>query len=179
MTSVIEMTKHLIGSDWLAGPVLQLAPEILGNYLVREMDGRVERRVICEVEAYDGMEDLACHASRGKTPRTEVMFGPAGRWYVYLCYGVHWMLNVVTGPVDYPAAILIRGLREVSGPGRLTKALKVDGSLNRLEVSPKSGLWLEFNPEKDLKQQVRRSPRIGVNYAGPDWSQRPYRFELV
>jgi len=169
----------LIGADWLAGPVLELAPLLLGHFLVREQNGHIDRYLITEVEAYDGEEDRACHASRGKTPRTEVMFGPSGRWYIYLCYGVHWMLNVVTGPEDYPAAILFRGLKEVSGPGRLTKALSIDGSLNRLPVGPDCGLWLEFNAARGEEAKVKRSPRIGVAYAGPDWSQRPYRFELV
>ena len=90
-------------------PTLTVAEELLGKNLCREVNGEIRRMRICEAEAYDGPDDKACHAHRGKTPRNEVMFGAAGRWYVYLCYGIHWMLNAVTGPADYPAAVLIRG----------------------------------------------------------------------
>jgi len=170
------MAKGLIDANWLNGPVLELAPQLLGQYLVRKVDGEATRYLISEVEAYDGEQDKACHASKGRTPRTAVMYGPAGHWYVYLCYGVHWLLNIVTGPEDYPAAILIRGLGSVAGPGRLTKALRVDGALNKQPVCPESGLWLEFNERRSDAMPWKSGPRIGVNYAGPDWASRPYRF---
>jgi len=105
------------------------------------------------------------------------MFGPSGIWYVYFCYGIHWMLNIVTGPTGYPAAVLIRGAGGISGPARLTKALDIDGKLNQRVADPASGLWIEREgPVEDLR--ITTSPRIGVNYAGPDWSQRHYRFLL-
>lgn len=141
-------------------------------------DGRVERLVLTETEAYDGPKDRACHAHKGKTPRTEVMFGSAGHFYIYLCYGMHWMLNVVTGPEEYPAAVLIRGLHGVSGPGRLTRRLEIDKTFNRLPAEPGSGLWLEGPARLPPQARIRALPRIGINYAGAEWAAKPYRFVL-
>ncbi len=106
---------------------------LLGKQLVRvdaTAPGGVHRARITENEAYHGPRDLACHASKGRTPRTEVMFAPGGVWYVYVCYGIHEMLNLVTGPADWPAAVLIRGIEGVNGPGRLTRALGISRALN-------------------------------------------------
>lgn len=133
------------------------------------------RHVITEVEAYDGVEDKACHASRGRTSRTEVMFGPAGRWYVYLCYGMYEMLNIVTDPRDHAAAVLIRGTKEISGPGRLTKALGITRALNNKPADAKSGLWIEHSGIIVPKKEILRTPRIGVAYAG-EWAEKPWRF---
>ena len=156
-------------------PTLDVARDLIGCRLCREMDGQVIRLPITETEAYDGPEDRACHAFKGRTQRTEVLFGPAGIWYVYLCYGIHWMLNVVAGPDDYPAAVLIRGAGEFDGPGKLTKALRITGAQNQMPVSPDSALWIEVGAAIP-DEHIQRTPRIGVNYAGPDWSQRRYRF---
>jgi len=130
---------------------------------------------LTEVEAYDGFEDRASHAHRGPTPRNAVMFGPPGFWYVYLCYGVHWLLNVVTSRAEYPAAILLRGAGEVSGPGRLTRALEVDRALDRQPATPESGLWLEFASGPVPDAEVVRTPRVGVDYAGSPWAEAPLR----
>jgi len=135
--------------------------------------------MITEVEAYDGPEDLACHASKGRTHRTEPLFGPPAHWYVYLCYGIHEMLNLVTGPEDYPAAILIRGLEDVSGPGRLTKRLGIDRRFNAKPSDSGTGMWLEDRGARFESSKIRSTPRIGVDYAGEDWALRPYRFVLV
>lgn len=166
----------VLQADFFAGAVLDIAPRLLGSRLCRRLsDGSVERWPITETEAYDGPQDLACHAARGRTRRTEVMFGPAGRWYVYLCYGMHWMLNVVTGATDYPAAVLIRGAGDVSGPGRLTKQLEIDGRFHGQPALASADLWIEGDA---MAAPVvhRCTARIGVAYAGPDWGQRPYRF---
>src|SRR6187549_608385 len=105
------MSRILPAGTWRSPDTVAHARSLLGKFLVRRFgDGRVESQIITEVEAYDGAEDLASHASKGRTARTEVMFAPAGIWYVYLCYGIHELLNLVTGPLDYPAAVLIRGL---------------------------------------------------------------------
>ncbi|MCL4169113.1 UNVERIFIED_CONTAM: hypothetical protein GTU68_061314 [Idotea baltica] len=151
---------------------VKLARQLLGKFLVKGD----EAWLVTEVEAYDGPDDLACHASKGRTARTEVMFGRAGVWYVYLIYGIHEMLNLVTGPEGYPAAILIRGVAGVSGPGRLTKRLKIDRRFNGQTVATSSGLHLEDRGCAFSDDEVEATPRIGVDYAGPDWSQRPYRF---
>lgn len=132
---------------------------------------------ITEAEAYDGPEDLACHASKGKTKRTEVMFGSAGAWYVYLIYGMYEMLNLVTGPKDYPAAILIRGVVGISGPGRLTKRLGITRDVNGLQAGPGVGLHLEDRGLSFDDSQIEITPRIGVDYA-KEWALKPYRFVL-
>jgi DNA-3-methyladenine glycosylase len=131
---------------------------------------------ITEVEAYVGEKDLACHASKGRTKRTEVMYQPGGRWYVYLCYGMHEMLNLVTGPADHPAAILIRGLDTVRGPGRLTKRLDIGRKLNGTIATDAAGLHLEDHGIVLARGRIRSGPRIGVDYAGPVWASKPWRF---
>src|SRR3989338_482007 len=124
-------------------PALLVAKELLGCFLCRVIGGKIMRLEITEVEAYDGLRDQASHASCGQTPRNSPMFGEAGRWYVYFTYGMHWMLNVVTGTKGYPAAVLIRGTDKITGPARLTKYLKIDKRLNGCLSDKKSGLWIE------------------------------------
>ncbi len=156
-----------------------LARGLVGKLLARRhADGTVTRHRITEVEAYDGEKDLACHAAKGRTKRTEVMYGPGGVWYVYLCYGMHEMLNLVTGPADYPAAVLIRGVESISGPGRLTKRLQIGRALNGAAATRASGLWIEDDGFKVPRRALRVSARIGVDYAGPVWSRKPWRFWL-
>jgi len=150
---------------------------LLGKYLLRRLaDGRVEAHMITEVEAYDGEHDLACHARAGCTPRTEVLYRAGGIWYVYLCYGIHEMLNLVVRPRGEPAAILIRGVQGVHGPGRLTKRFEINRRLNGARAVPASGLWLEDRGVRVPRDCVQATPRIGVNYAGPIWAKKPWRF---
>lgn len=170
-----ENANKPLSADFFARPTLEVAEELLSCNLCREINGQVSVARITETEAYDGPLDKASHAHRGKTPRNAIMFGPPGLWYVYLCYGVHWLLNIVTGPTDYPAAVLIRGLESVSGPGRLTKSLQINGTFNHLPTSQKSGLWIsKANTPRPL--HIEKTPRIGVHYAGHTWSRKPYRF---
>ena len=158
---------------------VKLARGLLGKLLVRRhADGTITRHRITEVEAYDGEKDLACHASKGRTKRTAVMYAPGGVWYVYLCYGVHEMLNLVTGPLDYPAAILIRGVEGVSGPGRVTRHLGIDRALNGAPITAAAGLWLEDDGFAVPRKLFRKGPRIGVAYAGPVWAAKPWRFHF-
>jgi len=154
---------------------LAVARDLLGDSLCRRgPDGTITRLSINEVEAYLGPEDRACHAHIGRTRRTEVMFRPAGIWYIYLCYGIHWLANVVTGPENFPAAVLLRGAGEFDGPGKLTKGLGVTGEYNDRRATRASGFWIEAGPDVP-ENEVTRTPRIGIDYAGPDWSQRPLR----
>jgi DNA-3-methyladenine glycosylase len=153
-----------------------LARWLLGKVLVRTIDGQRIDHVITEVEAYDGEKDLACHASKGRTNRTDVMYKAGGRWYVYLCYGIHEMLNLVTGPEGHPAAVLIRGLDTISGPGRLTRRLKINRELNGALAEPSSGLHLEEGVKPLRRGSIQCGPRIGVDYAGPIWTAKPWRF---
>jgi len=158
-----------------------LARWLLGKHLVRRRDdGTLDARMITEVEAYDGEHDLACHARAGRTPRTAVMYEPGGVWYVYLCYGIHEMLNLVVGARDWPAAVLIRGVEGANGPGRVTKTLGIDRRHNRVaSTSRAGGLWIEDRGVVVADSDVRVTPRIGVDYAGPIWAKKPWRFVIV
>ena len=165
--------------DWTAKNTVKLAKSLLGQVLARRMpDGSVERRIITEVEAYDGETDLASHARVGRTPRTEVLYRAGGHWYVYLCYGIHEMLNLVVGPEDHPAAVLIRGVEGLVGPGRLTKGLAINRTLNGLPAHEDSQLWIEDGPAPVNPKSILAGPRIGVDFAGPIWSAVPWRFRL-
>ena len=162
---------------WAEKRTVAHARELLGKFLVRQWpDGRVEARMITEVEAYDGERDLACHARVGRTGRTETMYSAGGVWYVYLCYGVHEMLNLVVGPRDWPAAVLIRGVEGLSGPGRVTKALGIGRGLNAKTAEALNSLWIEGRGVRVSRRQVKATPRIGVNYAGPVWAAKRWRF---
>lgn len=154
-----------------------LARWLLGKTLVRRRpEGSVTRHVITETEAYHGERDLACHASKGRTARTDVMYRAGGLWYVYLCYGVHEMLNLVCGPEGFPCAILLRGVHDATGPGRLTRGLGIGRTLNGLPALPASGLWIEDDGLKVARSAVQVGPRVGVDYAGPLWAAKPWRF---
>lgn len=111
----------IIKNDFFNRDALEIAPELIGKLLVREFDGKRIALRISEVEVYRGEEDTACHAHKGRTKRTEVMYGEAGRYYIYLCYGIHYLLNIVTGKVDEPQAILIRATVEADGPRQTNK----------------------------------------------------------
>ena len=232
--------RKILNQKFFERSALKVAPELLGKFLVRKWRGKETAYLITEVEAYHGHDDKASHASRGHTKRTSVMFGPAGHWYIYLIYGMYWMLNVVTGKKDYPSAILIRSViaptrlsfsgsgsdpsspviasdqrkrsnLKLDGPGRLTKTLHIDKKLHSQPVKKKSGLWIEDrgvrvgNPPSLLRTRlqsasakapsfaeasegksegdfrflgakIKKGPRIGVDYAGPVWSKKPWRF---
>jgi len=167
----------ILKDDFFERSTLSVAHELLGKYLCRKRGRGVEAFMITEVEAYDGPHDRASHASRGKTARNAPMFGGAGVWYVYLVYGMHWMLNIVTGGEDYPAAVLIRGIEGIEGPARLTKALGVGKRFNGKQASRAVGLWIEDRGERVPASRIARTPRIGVDYAG-EWAKKPYRFMI-
>lgn len=161
-------------------PTVDVARDLIGCYLVRKRGNRIMRLIITETEAYDWPSDKASHAHRGKTKRNEIMFREYGHIYVYFTYGVHWMLNIVTGPEDYPATVLIRGVVEgLNGPARLTKALGITGKLNGKILSRKAGLWIEKPTKKTPRTRIKSAARIGVDYSGPVWSRKKYRFVLT
>jgi DNA-3-methyladenine glycosylase len=173
-------------------PTLKVAVDLIGKVLVRRLNGRNLAGKIVETEAYIGPSDLACHASRGKTPRTAVLFGPPGVSYVYMIYGFYFCLNAVTESEGYPAAVLIRALEPLenirtmrkfrfnpirdtniaSGPGKLCMALSIDKKLNHVDLSA-GKLWIE---DRSLEVcAIDSGPRIGVDYAG-EYKDKPWRF---
>jgi len=158
-------------------PTERVARELLGKTLVRQRGKKEWREIITEVEAYDGFKDQASHAAKGKTDRNQHMYGHPGYWYVYLVYGMYWMLNIVTREKDYPAAILIRGTENFKGPGILTREMKITKKENGLPCKKSSGLWIEEGI-KIKPSRIKTGPRIGVHYAGPRWSKHPWRFYL-
>ena len=155
-------------------PADQVARKLLGKVLLRRIGRNHQTFMITETEAYLGPNDLACHSARGRTARTEVMFGPPGTLYVYLVYGLHWMLNVVTAPPG--SAVLLRSAGDVNGPGRLGAALGISGALNGKATNRSTGLWFEDRPARG---RVVATARIGVDYAGQVWSRRKLRFVLA
>lgn len=168
--------KKVLGSTFFARPTVLVARSLLGKFLVRKIGKREIALMITETEAYDGFKDMASHAHRGMTERNKIMFGPAGYWYVYFTYGMHWMLNVTTGKRGYPAAVLLRGVKGINGPARLTKFLRIGKKLNKKKATRASGLWIEDRNIKIPNSRVTRGPRVGVTYAGRIWRKKPYRF---
>ena len=156
-------------------PCLDVARELVGKVLVHRVDGQEYRLRITETEAYCGENDTACHAHKGRTKRTEVMYREAGTIYVYLCYGVHWMLNIVTGEDNEPEAVLIRACEGKSnGPGKLTKALGITGALNRGSILGDE-LWIE---DDGFSCTVVPDRRVGIGYASEADQSRLWRFKL-
>ena len=179
-----------------------VARDLIGKYLVRKRGGKETALMITEVEAYDGPKDKASHASRGMTERNKIMFARGGYFYVYLCYGMYEMLNFVTGPEGYPAAILVRGGCDISpptnggprevegglpagrqglrgvldGPGKLTKFLNINRDINCKKIEKATGLWVEDRGIKINPRYIKRLPRVGVDYAGEVWKNKLYRF---
>jgi len=159
--------------DFFLRDVLEVAPALLGKLLVRQFgDGRVERYRITEVEAYRGVEDRACHASKGRTPRTEVMFQQGGTVYVYLIYGQYWLLNLVTGNEGDASAVLIRGIEGFPGPGRVGRELQLNKSFYGESLITSTRIWLE---DAEPVSENRTSKRIGIDYSG-EWADKLWRF---
>jgi len=189
------MTHKIIDRDFFSQPTLTVARALLGQRLVRMVKGERLSGVIVESEAYFGPDDTANHASKGRTARTEVMFGPPGRTYVYLIYGMYYMLNLVTEPESFPAAVLIRALEPVeglnsmrryrqgakpsvsltNGPGKLSQALQIDKTLHNWDVTFGQRLWLEQGqPVSD--SAITTGSRVGISYAAPKDQALPWRF---
>ncbi len=167
-----------LSTDFFIRDVLNVAPNLLGKILVRKFDaGEIRKYQITEVEAYRGEQDLACHASKGRTPRTEIMYHEGGHVYVYLIYGMYWMLNFVTEKDGIPQAVLIRGIEGFNGPGKLTKNLLIDKSFYGEDLNTSNRLWIEEN-NTFSKIKYKTTPRIGIDYAGEIYKNKPWRFVL-
>jgi DNA-3-methyladenine glycosylase len=169
MPELIRLNK-----DFFTRDVLDVAPGLLSKILaIRSGDGLIRRFKISETEAYRGSEDKACHAHKGRTPRTEIMYHEGGRLYVYFVYGMYWMLNIVTGTVNDPQAVLIRGFENCTGPGRVAKLLGIDKSFYGEDLTGSSRIWIE---ESGISPSFETGPRIGVDYAGEYWKNKQWRF---
>jgi DNA-3-methyladenine glycosylase len=177
----MKIQRRILPRRYFNRSTVAVAKSLIGKYLVRVIDGRMLAGKIIEVEAYVGSEDKACHASKGRTQRTDVMFGPAGVAYVYLIYGMHHCLNVVTEREECPSAVLIRAVeidgKLIDGPGRLCRAMQIDRSLNRADLTMGESLWFEDRGASVKRGNVEARPRIGVDYAG-EWSRKLWRFRL-
>jgi DNA-3-methyladenine glycosylase len=171
----------ILRRTYFAQSTLRVARSLIGKYLVRVIDGRILSGRIVEVEAYIGAQDKACHASKGRTQRTEVLFGPPGVAYVYLIYGMYHCLNVVTEREEFPSAVLIRAIdingELVDGPGRLCRALQIDRQLNRVDLTIGESIWFEDRGGLVKRGEVGAHPRVGVDYAR-EWAKKPWRFRL-
>lgn len=184
---------RILPRSYYRRPTLKVAMGLLGNYLVRNSKrGTLSGRIV-EVEAYVGPEDRASHASRGRTPRTEVMFGRPGLAYVYLVYGMYYCFNIVTERIGYPAAVLVRAVDQIggsaarprgtdptvlNGPGRVCRFFQIDRSLNQLDLTLGDTLWIEDRGARVPPEAIVAYPRIGVDYAG-EWATKLWRFRLA
>jgi|SRR5665648_107992 len=165
-----------LSNEFYIRDVLEVAPELIGKSMVIRMSGGTFGRFqVTEVEAYRGVEDKACHACKGRTPRTEIMFHEGGRLYVYLVYGMYWMLNVVTGEDGNPQAVLIRGVENYSGPGRITRSLAIDGTFYGEDLDLSERIWFE---DTGVKPEFKTGERIGIDYSGHFWKTRPWRYYI-
>ncbi len=151
---------------------VELAPLLLGQYLCRRTPEGVLRLPITEAEAYYTEADTACHAYRGRTPRTELLYRRGGCAYVYLCYGMHNLFNVICGEENIPQGVLIRGAGPYNGPGKLTRAMGIDRSLNGVDLVKGDMLWLEAGEQPPYQA----TPRIGIDYATEEYRLMPWRF---
>lgn len=193
--------SDLLSHHFYAQPTLTVAERLLGQRLVRLVDGQRLVGVIAETEAYVGFDDSASHASKGRTTRTEVMFGPAGCSYVYLIYGMYNMFNIVTEQTDVPAAVLIRAVEPTegiavmqrhrrqppnatpqrlltNGPGKLSQAFAIDRSLNRWDLTAGRDLWIEAAAAPS-PASISTGPRIGIDYADANDRSAPWRFWMT
>lgn len=150
-----------------------LAKKLLGKALVRNINGEIKRYLIAETECYMGIFDTACHARVGKTPRASTLWERGGKLYVHLIYGLYYMLNIVAGDEGDPMGVLIRGVKEIEGPGRLTKALNIDKDFNKEDLLTSDRIWIE---ETNIYPKYDLTPRIGINYAQKEDREKLWRF---
>ena len=164
-----------LGREFFLRDALEVAPELVGKTLVSSLPGAQERRlVITETEVYRGVEDSACHAHRGRTKRTEMLYRPGGAVYVYLCYGIHWLINVITGPEDFPQGVLIRACEGFEGPGKLTKYLGITGAQNGIDICSSPLLRIE---DEGSMVNITTDKRVGIAYAEEADRERLWRFK--
>lgn len=164
-----------LGYDFYHRQCLDVARDLVGKVLVRRTADGEKRLRISETEAYCGEEDTACHAHKGRTNLTEVLYWKAGTVYVYLCYGIHWLLNIVTGEEEQPQAVLIRACVDAPGPGRLTKKLSITGELNRKSILDTEDFWIE---DDGFRCEIELDKRVGIGYASQEDQDKLWRFKM-
>ena len=172
MEPLKNKTKRL-GRRYFEKPATELAPDLIGKLLCRRTPEGVMKLRIMETECYYSEEDTACHASKGKTDRTRVLYEKGGTAYVYLCYGMHSLFNVVTGKEGFPEAVLIRGVEGYNGPGKLTKALQIDRSLNEADMTVSKELWIE---DDGMRPSYKAAKRVGIDYATEEYRNILWRY---
>lgn len=169
--------NKILNKEFFHRDALEVAPDLVGKIIARRLDdGIIIRERISETEIYRGEEDKGCHASKGRTKRTELLYGESGVIYVYLCYGVHWLMNVITGEKDQPQGVLFRCGEIRSGPGKLTKYLQIDGSFNGESFCGNSRIWIE---DDGFRPKLKTAPRVGIDYAGEYWKNKEWRYIAV
>lgn len=162
-----------LGYSFFNRPCLEVARDLVGKTLVRKTDSGEIKLRITETEGYIGEADTACHAHKGRTKRTEVMYQKAGTVYVYLCYGMHWLLNIVTGNPEEPEAVLIRACENFEGPAKLTKKLMITGEFNKRDITACDDFYIE---DDDFKCEILTDKRVGIAYASEEYREKPWRF---
>ncbi|MDE7279614.1 MAG: DNA-3-methyladenine glycosylase [Oscillospiraceae bacterium] len=168
------MENIILGENFFHRDVLDVAPDLVGKLIVRTFeDGSETALRITEAEAYRGEEDTACHASKGKTERTKILYGKAGTIYVYLCYGMHWLMNAVTGEEGQPQAVLFRACEVYDGPAKLTKKLEIDKSFNGESFCGNPRIRIE---DDGYRPEIETLPRVGIDYATPEYRDILWRF---
>lgn len=165
-----------VNREFFLGDAVSVARLLPGMDIVMNEGSIPQHYMITETEAYLGVNDKACHASKGRTKRTEVMYLDGGHLYIYFVYGMHWMMNIVTGFGDNPQAVLIRGAASFTGPGLVTKNTGIDGSFNGEDLTTSSRIWVE---DKGYRPELASGPRVGINYAGEPWVSKPWRFIIT
>ena len=184
------MKQGSLSVSFFRQDVLKVAPQLLGKIIQLRTKAGNRYFFITETEAYRGEEDLGCHCSKGRTTRTEVMYHLGGVYYVYLIYGMYWMLNIVTGKNNQPQAVLIRGIKEFdpatgkvfanhNGPGRTGKVLGINKSFYGISVLENKRLEIVDNNFQVVTGKIKTAPRVGIDYAGDEWKNKPWRFILL
>lgn len=167
--------SKILGYDFFNRDALTVAPELVGKVIVSRLGENEVRVRITETECYCGEQDTACHAHKGRTKRTEILYGESGLVYVYLCYGMHWLMNVITGGKENPQGVLIRAGEGFNGPAKLTKALGVTGEINYQKIYDNNKIYIE---DDGLKCDYTTDKRVGISYATQEYIDKPWRFIL-
>jgi DNA-3-methyladenine glycosylase len=163
-----------VGKEFFARDAVEVAPDLLGVFICRKFDdGEIGRYQILETEAYFGEEDRGNAATKGRTPFCDMMYAEGGRLFIFLIYGMYWMVNIVTGPVDHPEAVLVRVVTDAPGPGKCGSILRVDKSFSGEDLGSSERIWLE---DSGVRLPYKTAPRVGLKRVAQPWRDKPWRF---